>query len=158
MHGCRFNEIKSAYFFSCFNGPEDLELFVKAINFMDLLLSTRRGHLWWGVVIFSASMHVLMYTIHLCQYKSKVSKRKSCFRGLFGGYHPDYYKSPRPLCAAFVREHYLIMDKHTEISVCIPCVMVLLLHSASWAQISTATCHTDGRTLPNVLSPLLRGR
>ena len=51
-------------------------------------------------------------------------------------------KSPRPLCAAFVREHYLIMDKHTEILVCIPCVMVLLLHSASRAQISTATCQT----------------
>ena len=51
------------------------------------------------------------------------------------------YKSPRPLRAAFVRERYLIYtDKHTEILVCIachgdfPCVMLLLLHSASRAQ------------------------
>ena len=40
-------------------------------------------------------------------------------------------KSPRPLCAAFHHKRFLITDKHTEISDCIPCVMVLLLHSAS---------------------------
>ena len=36
----------------------------------------------------------------------------------------------------------LITDKHTEILVCIPCVMGLLLHSASQAQISTTTHQT----------------
>ncbi len=58
--------------------------------------------------------------------------------------------------AAFVRVHYLITDKHTEILVCIPSVMVLLLHSASRAQISRSQVkrfrsqsvnkQTDGRT------------
>ena len=42
----------------------------------------------------------------------------------------------------FDRERFLIMNKHTEILDCIPCVMVLLIHSASRAQISTATCQT----------------
>ena len=51
-------------------------------------------------------------------------------------------KPPTAAFAAFVCECYLITDKHTESLVCIPCVMVLLLHSASRAQISTATCQT----------------
>ena len=43
-------------------------------------------------------------------------------------------------CAkVFDRERPLITDKHTEIFDCIPCVMVLLVHSASRAQILTTT-------------------
>ncbi len=55
-------------------------------------------------------------------------------------------KNPRPLRAAFDRECFLIVGKHTEILDCIPCVMVFLLHSASRAQISTATWQTHKRT------------
>ncbi len=57
-------------------------------------------------------------------------------------YPENTIKSPRPLRAAFDRERFLITDKHREILDCIPCVMVLLMHSASRAQISTATCQT----------------
>ena len=51
-------------------------------------------------------------------------------------------KRNRPLREALDRERPLITDKHTEILDCIPCVMMVLLHSASRAQRSTTPRQT----------------
>ncbi len=52
-------------------------------------------------------------------------------------------KRDRPLREAPDRECPVITDKHTEILVCIPWVMVILLHSVSQALISTTPWHAQ---------------
>ena len=61
-------------------------------------------------------------------------------------------KSPQLVRTALDREHFLITDKQTEILGCIPCVMVIFRSTHKWTD-----GWMDGRMLPNVLSPLLRG-
>ncbi len=62
---------------------------------------------------------------------------------------PTVLKAPNRCAQLFDRKHFLITYKQTELLGCIPCVVVILLSTHK---------QTNGRTLPKVLSTLLRGR